>query len=79
MLDICGSNGRSCSYRIHLVNTAARRIHFETEIAVSRTRVQAQAAMNALVQIFLRRAFAPIRTDFQEFRACHKDATGLTV
>ncbi len=45
-------------YLHHLVNAAARRIHLDAQFPVRRAGVQAQAAVNALIQIGLPRLVA---------------------
>ena len=47
------ADGGSVGYLDHLVDAAARRIHFDAELAIGGAGVQTQAAMHAAVQIEL--------------------------
>ncbi len=46
-------DGSAGGHLHHLIDTAARRIHFHAEFAISRARVQTQTAMHALIEIGL--------------------------
>ena len=48
-------DGRAIGHLHHLINAAARRIHLDVQFAIGGARVQAQAAVDALVEIGLRR------------------------
>ena len=49
------SDGSAVLHLNHLIDAASRRIHFQVQFAVGGASVQAQAAVDALVQILLLR------------------------
>ena len=77
MLDIDGVIGAPFGDLRHLEDAAARRIHLEAQFAISRTRVQAESAMDATVEIGLPRADLDFRRDFL-FRYGHRAGPGST-
>jgi len=66
MPDIGVGNGGAACDLIHLIDAAARRIHFDSQFAISGARIQAQAAVYAFIQIRLRGSA----------RFCHTNANG---
>ena len=59
------SNGRAIHHRVHLVNTTAGRIEFYAKLTIGRARIQAQAAMYALIEVRLARPAFGISLDFE--------------
>ena len=49
-------NRLSIRHLHHLVNAASRRVHLDTELAIGGARLQAQAAMDTAVEVFLLRS-----------------------
>jgi hypothetical protein len=53
MLNVGVGDGSAIHHGVHLVDTASRRIHFNAQFPVSRTGIQAEAAMYTLIEIKL--------------------------